>query len=212
MKLTRELMVVLAAVAVVAVACGDDGNGGGGSGGMAGTGGAGGTAGSGGTGPDSFGYVQTEEGSNLTLRHPDGTEESIDSDVILGWINGQLLEGNYSKQLRIGTQIGAMELRMSFPSGAPPTGLIEGVHELRGFRLLLEDTQVLDSVQVELFFQSSDPPFDGLTNATGTVEIFLDVNTPLGVYDIAGEIDAKIMGADGQYGIIGTFWARTIDS
>ena len=100
---------------------------------------------------------------------------------------------------------------MSFPGGAPPTGLIEGVHTLRGSRLLLEQTQVLDDVQVEVFFQSSDPPFDGLTNATGTVEIFLDVTALLEVYDIAGEISADISGADGSYGINGYFWARDID-
>ncbi len=90
--------------------------------------------------------------------------------MLFGWINGQLLEGNYSKQLRIGTDIGSMDLRMSFPGDAPPTGLIEGLHQLRGTRLLLEQTQTLDGVQVEVFFQSSDPPFDGLTNATGTTE------------------------------------------
>ncbi|MBW2188497.1 MAG: hypothetical protein JRG93_02745 [Deltaproteobacteria bacterium] len=131
--------------------------------------------------------------------------------MIFGWINGQLLGGNYFKQLRIVTSIGTMDLKMSFPGDAPPTGLIEGVHTLRGSRLLLEQTQVLDDVQVEVFFQRSDPPFDGLTNATGTVEIFLDVTALLAVYDIAGEISADISGTDGSYGINGYFWARDID-
>lgn len=165
----------------------------------------------GGGGPGDFAFVRGDEGSDLTLRRPDGTEESIDGSVIFGWNNGQLLDGNYYKQLRIGTDIGSMDLRMSFPGDAPPTGLIEGVHELRDSRLLLEDTRVIEEVQVELFFQSSDPPFDGLTNATGTVEISLDVDTPLAVYDIAGEIDANISGVGGDYAINGHFWARTID-
>ena len=200
----------------MALGCGDEGSGGGGSAGAGGAGGSGGSAGSGGGGSDgggsgAFGFVRGEEGSSLTLRHPDGHEESIGSEVIFGWINGQLLEGNYFKQLRIGTDIGTMELKLSFPGDAPPTGLIEGVHQLRGSRLLLQQTQVLDEVQTEVFFQSSDPPFDGLTNAMGTVEIFLDVTAGLTVYDIAGEIHATIAGADGSYGIDGFFWARTID-
>lgn len=218
MKMNRACTVTLMAAALMAWGCGDeDGQpaGSGGSGGAAGVGGgagSGGSAGSGGTGPGGFAFVQSEEGSELTLRHPDGTEESIGSDVILGWINGQLLEGAYFKQLRIGTQIGTMDLKLSFPSDTSPTGLIESVHELREVRLPLEETPNLEKVQVELFFQSSDPPFDGLTNASGTVEISLGVNTPLGVYDIAGEIDAHIAGEDGEYGITGYFWARSIDS
>lgn len=173
--------------------------------------GAGGVGGSGGDVPGDFAFIRGDEGSDLTLRRPDGSEESIDGSVVLGWINGQLLEGNYYKQLRIGTELGTMDIRMSFPGDAPPTGLIEGVHMLRETRLLLEDTQVLDEVQVELFFQTSDPPFDGLTNAAGTVQIFLDVDTPLATYDIAGEVDATIRGVDGEYAITGQFWARSID-
>lgn len=219
MKMALNVCVSLIAVAMMALGCGDDG-GGGGSGGTAGTGGSGGGAGSGGSagvgggsggGFGNFGFISTVEGSNFTLRHPDGTEESIGSEVLFGWINGQLLEGNYFKQLRIGTSVGTMELRMSFPGDAPLTGLIEGVHTMRGTRLLLEQTQVLDSVQVEMYFQSSDPPFGGLTNATGTVEIRLDVTALLDVYDIVGEVSADIPGVDGSYGISGFFWALDID-
>lgn len=201
---------MLLLVAIVAIAgCGDEG-GDGGSGGAAGTGGSGGSAGTGG-GFGNFGFISSVEGSNLTLRHPDGTEESIGGEVLFGWNNGQLLNGNYFKQLRIGTSIGVMELKMSFPGDTPSTGLIEGPHTLRGTRLLLEQTQALDSVQVEVFFQSSDPPFDGLTNATGAVEMRLDVTAPLQVYDIVGEIDAEIRGVDGSYGLSGYFWAEVVD-
>jgi len=217
MRLALNLCIVFTAVALMAAGCGEEGGGDDGSGGAVGTGGSGGRDGSGGSagsrggGACNFAFVRGEEGSDLTLRHPDGDEESVDGNVIFGWTNGQLLEGNYFKQLRIGTSIGTMALRMSFPGDAPPTGLIEGVHQLRGSRLLLEDTQVVDSVQVEIYFQSSDPPFDGLTNATGTVEISLDVNTGLDVYDIVGEIHGSISGVDGSYGINGFFWAREID-
>ena len=207
-KLALNLCLAFIAVSMLAWGCGDDGGGGG----AGGAGGAGATGGSGGLGPPGdFGFVMGDEGSDLTLRRPDGTEEAIDGQVILGWINGQLLEGNYFKQLRIGTDVGTIELRLSFPGDAPPTGLIEGIHQLRGTRLLLEDTQVLDEVQAEVYFQSSDLPLEGLTNAVGTVEIFLEVNTALAVYDIAGEIRADISGTDGTYGIEGFFWAREID-
>lgn len=199
-------------IALAMGGCSDDDGGSGGSAGAGGAAGSGGTGGgAGGSDPGGFAFIRGEEGSELTLRRPDGTEESIGGDTIFGWSNGQLLEGNYYKQLRIGTDIGTMDLRLSFPGDAPPTGLIEGVHELRGTRLLLEDTQVIEEVQVEVFFQTSDPPFDGLTNATGTVEIYLDVNAGLGLYDIAGEIRAEISGEGGTYVLDGYFWAETID-
>lgn len=190
--------------------CSDDAGGSGGAGGIAGMGGAGGEGGTG-FGPGGFGFIRGEEGSDLTLRRPDSTEEDIGFNVLFGWNNGQLLNGDYYKQLRIGTTLGTMELRMSFPGSAPPTGLIEGVQELRPNRLRLEDTGDLEEVQVEIYFQSSDPPFAGLTNARGTVEIFLDADNGISVYDIAGEMDLDIMGTDGPYQINGYFWAQEIE-
>ncbi len=206
----KALLLGALVFAVGATGCGDDPGGSAGVGGSTGTGGVGGAGG--GLDPQVFGFVRGEEGSDLTLRRPDGTEESIGSNVIFGWSNGQLLGGDYFKQLRIGTTEGTMELRLSFPSAAPPTGLIEGVHELRSSpRIFLEDTGELDDVQVEVYFQSSDPPFDPFTNATGTVEIFLGADNGISVYDVAGEINAEIVGDGGTYGITGFFWAREVE-
>lgn len=209
-EVTSRLLLACIALMLGSVGCGDSS---GGSGGAGGAGGMVGTGGTGGTGlsPGIIGFVRGEKGSDLTLRRPDSTEEDIGSDVLFGWINGQLLGGNYLKQLRIGSTLGTIELRMSFPGSAPPTGLIEGGHELRASRLLLEDSGDLDEVQVEMYFQSSDPPFDPLTNALGTVEIFLDVDNGISIYDIAGEMNLEIMGTDGTYQINGYFWAQEID-
>jgi hypothetical protein len=157
------------------------------------------------------GVALGEEGSSLTLRQPDGSEDQIGSEVLLGWINGGYLDGDYFKQLRIGTALGTMELWMNFPSTGPPTGLIEGVHQLRPNRLLLENSGDLEDVEVEIFFQRSDPPFDPLTNARGTVEIRENVSAAEETYSIAGEMEIDILGTDGLYRISGYFCARDVD-
>lgn len=212
----RYIGVAIITLVLGIAACSDDSGGGtagdggdGASGGTAGVGGSGGIGGSG-LGPVPIGVVRGEEGSELTLLRPDGSDEQIGLDVLFGWNNGQLLNGNYYKQLRIGTTLGTMDLRMSFPGDAPPDGLIEGLHELRPNRLRLEDTGDLEERQVEIYFQNSDPPFDPLTNASGTVEIFLDVDNGISVYDIAGEVDLTLVGDGGVYTITGFFWAREI--
>lgn len=210
-RIIRSFLLAAIAFALGATGCGDDPGGSAGDGGTSGTGGAGGGGTGGSLGPPGFGFVMGEEGSNFTVRLPDGSEESIGLDVLFGWNNGQLLSGDYYKQLRIGTTMGTMELRMSFPSTAPPTGLIEGVHQLRPSRLFLEDTGDLEEVQVEVYFQRSDPPFDPFTNAVGEVEIFLDADNGISVYDIAGNVNLEIAGADGRYVITGSFWAREIE-
>lgn len=207
---------VVAMMTMMVAACGGDSNGAagtGGSGGAAGIGGAtGGAGGNGGTsmtlGPPGFGVVITDRGSNLTLRRPDQTEESIDGDNVLGWVNGQLLDGDYYKQLRIATTLGAMELRLSFPGTAPPDGLIEAVHDLRATRLALQDTGDLESLQVEIWFSSSDPPFSPFTNARGEVEIFLDVENGFAIYEIVGEVNLTLEGDGGTHSITGTFWLK----
>jgi hypothetical protein len=146
--------------------------------------------------------------SDLTLRRPDQTEESIDGDNVLGWSNGQLLDGDYYKQLRVGTTLGAMELRLSFPGTGPPDGLIEAVHDLRATRLFLEDTGDLESLQVEIWFSSDDSPFSPLSNARGEVEIFLDVENGFSIFEVVGEVNLTLDGDGGTHNITGTFWLR----
>lgn len=216
MRSRRYTWLIVITLALGVVACGDDSSNG--DGGVDGTAGAGGSGGDGGSGqggsgvpPGQLGFIMGDEGSRLTLSRPDGTDEEIGGEVLFGWNNGQLLNGDYYKQIRVGTTIGAMALRMSFPGDGPPDGLIEGLHELRARRLLLEDTGNLDERQVEIYFQNSDPPFDPLTNATGTVEIFLDVESGLSIYDIVGEVNLTLIGDGGTHTVTGFFWAREIE-
>lgn len=216
MKQTRYLVAVLIACALSITGCSEDaggspGDGGGGDGGSGGSAGAGGGGTGGSLGPGPIGFVRGDEGSDLTLSRPDGSEEEIGFNVLFGWLNGQHLNFDYYKQLRIGTTLGTMDLRMSFPGDASPDGLIEGLHELRPNRLRLEQTGDLEELQVEIYFQNSDPPFDPLTNAMGTVEIFLDVDNGISIYDIAGEVNLTLSGDGGVYTITGFFWAREIE-
>lgn len=209
----RHFNILLIALAFGIVGCSEDSGGSEGDGGSGGTAGVDGSGGDGGSplGPGPIGFVRGDEGSNFTLRRPDGSDEEIGGEVLFGWNNGQLLNGDYYKQIRIGTTIGAMALRMSFPGDAPPDGLIEGLHELRPNRLRLENTGDLDERQVEIYFGNSDPPFDSLTNATGTVEIFLDVDSGISIYDIVGEVNLTLIGDGGTHTITGFFWAREIE-
>ena len=220
MKCTKRVNLLLLTLIAGAVACGDAGlDGPDGSGGTPGSGGASGSGGSGAGGNDASadpfergfgGAVIGEKGSKLTLRGPDGLEEEIGSEVLFGWITGAHLGGNYFQQLRIGTTFGTMELRMSFPGDAPPHGRIEGVHELWPRRILLENSADLSTIFVEVFFQMSDPPFDPLTNATGTIELRENINAAEETYAIAGEIDIEMVGDGGVYQISGFLWGRDV--
>lgn len=158
-----------------------------------------------------YAFLSGPEGSKITLTYADGSNESVGSDRVMGWLSGQLLEGNYFRQLRIVTDIGTMDLRISVPEDVSFNDIVDGQHELRGTRLLLEETAALDSPVAELFFGFSDD-FDGLENATGTVTIEQDINHEEQTYDIVGEIDATIINLDGgSVGISGNFWKQEAD-
>ena len=159
----------------------------------------------------SFGYITGDEGSKITLEYADGTKESIGGDRVLAWQGGQLLNGNYFRQLRIFTDVGSLDFRLSIPNGTSPDEVTEGKHELWESRLLLQDTQSLNEVYPELFFQFSDD-FDGLENASGTVNIKESITKDGENYDIAGEINAEIMDVNGVLvKIKGNFWLREAD-
>lgn len=158
-----------------------------------------------------YSFLISPEGSNISLEYPNGNTESVGSDRVIGWLGGQLLEGNYYRQLRIGTDVGTLDFRISLPQDISFNDIVVDTHELRETRLLLEETTGLNEVVAELFFGFSDD-FEGLENAGGTVTLEQDINHEDQTYDIVGEINAVIQNIDGeQVKLSGNFWKQNAD-
>lgn len=158
-----------------------------------------------------YAFLSGPEGSKLTMQTSDGSEQSIGSDRVMGWLSGQLLERNYFRQLRIVTDVGTMDFRISVPRDVSFNDIVNGQHELHQNRMLLEETTVLETIVAELYFGFSDD-FDGLENASGTVTIEQDINHEDQTYDIVGEIDVTIRNLDGEsVSISGNFWKQEAD-
>lgn len=158
-----------------------------------------------------YAFLSGPEGSRITLKYDDGTEQSVGSDRVMGWLGGQLLEGNYYRQLRIVTDAGTLDFRLSIPQDESFNEIVSNTHELRTPRMLLEETTTLNDPVAELFFGFSDN-FDGLENATGSVTIEQDINHEEQTYDIVGEINATIVDMDGEsVDISGNFWKQDAD-
>ncbi|MDZ7845351.1 MAG: hypothetical protein U5L96_00395 [Owenweeksia sp.] len=104
--------------------------------------------------PTNYGYIQGKEGSDLTMEYPDGSTKSIGTDFFVGWSSGQLLGGNYFRQLRIGTDEGTMDFRISVPKDTSFQDIVEDTHSLEP-RLLLQNTSNLDRVVAELWIGGS---------------------------------------------------------
>lgn len=160
----------------------------------------------------SFAFITGPEGSDITLEYPDGSKENIGSDRVFGWANGALLGGNYFRQLRVVTDEGTLAFRLSFPNDiTPDESVVSRTHELRGSRLLLENSGNISEVTAELWFQFSDQ-FDGLENADGRVTIEQNISNDGQVYDVTGEINAEIVNEQGQnVKITGNFWKQDAD-
>jgi hypothetical protein len=165
----------------------------------------------GGSGGPATGYsfINTEVGSSLELTLPGGDPTQIGSDFISDdFDGGQLLNLNYFRQITIGTTEGSFFLRWNFPQNISASDTIVNTFGLYNFPLLLQDTGNLSEIIVEFYKPGTqDGEFlDG--NAAGSVTLLRDVNTPLGMYSMVGEIDAVFNVNGQQTTVIGTFWNK----
>ncbi|MGF1565578.1 MAG: hypothetical protein ACFCUH_09435 [Flavobacteriales bacterium] len=153
-------------------------------------------------------YVNSEEGSSFTLTLPDGSIENLSGSTIIGWDTGSLLNLNYFKQLRISSGGRTFYLRYNLVNGSTWRDEVEQTHSLYNTPFLLQFSSDMSDTVVEWYCPSCQ---DINGNASGTVTLLLDVNTPLGVYDMVGEVDATFTQGWDQYHVTGKFWAQNLD-
>lgn len=155
-----------------------------------------------------YGYVNSPEGSSLTLTLPDGSEETLNGSAILGWDSGALLNGNYFRMLRISGGGRTFYLRYNLLEGSDWRAEVAQEHTLYNTPFLLQFSADMTSTVVEWYCPSCP---DIESNASGTVSLELDVNTPLGIYDMVGEVDATFTEGFQEYRVTGRFWAEQLD-
>ncbi len=126
-----------------------------------------------------------------------------------GWASGNLLGSNYFRQARVFTDLGSMDFRLSIPGNTSFWDVAEQTHDLRTVFLLLEDTQGLEVLYPELFFQSNDT-IEG--NAEGQITIYRDVSSPItGDFSIFGTVRADFTTANTSFTMEGSFWSRNYE-
>ena len=156
----------------------------------------------------SHSYVNSPEGASLTLTLPDGSEETLNGSVILGWDSGALLNSNYFRMLRISAGGRSFYLRYNLVNGSDWREEVGQEHGLYNTPFLLQFSADMASTVVEWYCPSCP---DIESNASGTVSLELDVNTPLGIYDMVGEVDATFTEGFQEYRVTGRFWAEQLD-
>ncbi|GAA0871088.1 hypothetical protein GCM10009117_02330 [Gangjinia marincola] len=153
-------------------------------------------------------YIQGDEGSRIEVFTTGGKSSSSETGVvytgqnILGWDGGQLLNLNYWKQLRIlNTDFETLHIRMNIPSGQDFVEAAVNTHGLHGSTLLLQDTQFLDDVIVEMYTNKGGiKQFFGELTLRRNVEYLGDVLDLVGSYEII---------RDNQT-IKGLFWKKEV--
>ena len=161
----------------------------------------------GGGGATSYGYVTTPEGVSLKITHPDGTVENRSGDNVNGWSSGQLLNLNFYRQLSLYDGEQSWFLRYSLLQDADVDAELYTEQALYNQPFLLQWTADMDDTIVEFYAPFSDE-IEG--NSTGTVTLEKDVNTPLGIYEVVGTIDATFTNNGLTYTVEGNFWAEDL--
>lgn len=161
-----------------------------------------------------FSQIDTDKGFRFTLTYPDGKEKKVNGSSTFGSFNGQLLDGDYYKSFHGGSDDVRFDFRFSVPEDIQILDVIEGTHQLRGQRLLLQQTGNLGALQTEFSLGTSNPnnEFDGLINMTGSATYHQNIAAIGERIAIAVEIEGNIVNREGQnLKITGLFWKAKDD-
>jgi hypothetical protein len=161
-----------------------------------------------GSGGGDFGYVAGPEGGEIVVTYPDGTSEELAVTSIIGWDGGNLLNYNYWKQIRLGTEMGTFFLRYNLLQEHDWQTEVQGLNEFYNFPFLLQYSQDMDDKIVELYCPSCD---DIEGNASGQVNLTTNVPTPSGTYDVIGTFFAEFTEFGQTIEVSGTFWAEELN-
>lgn len=155
--------------------------------------------------PFGSGFVTGEKGSDFEIIK-NGVKESCVGDNVIGWVGGQLLGSNYYKQIMAGCDDYWFALRINIPQGTLFEPIAERKHDLYATHLLLQNTQYLDTVLVEFYQNTYNPPIKD--NSSGTVEIQRDVTISGQKYSVVGYVDAHFYNNGDITTVKGYFWSK----
>ncbi|WP_179021218.1 hypothetical protein [Winogradskyella forsetii] len=146
--------------------------------------------------------ISGDEGSRIEVTQ--NNEDLIyTGQNVLGWGTSTLLNQNYSKDLRLLNEgFETLEIRMSIPSNLDFVESAVNTHGLSGTTLLLQDTQDLDSVIVEMYTSQNQER----EQFFGTLEIRRNVSYLNDVLDMVGTFEIT---RNGQT-IKGLFWKKEV--
>ncbi len=147
----------------------------------------------------------TPQGNNLKLTYPDGKIEYINGDSVIGWGKGNLLGGNYWKQVMGGSSARQFVIRINIPTQTKKNEIIGVELDLAsGNRLYLQNSTDIP-LRPELWIKGEG--FNENINAYGKIKIIEEGN-----YDIIGEITAEVLDINGKaVKITGFFWKQNAD-
>src|SRR5699024_6334678 len=140
--------------------------------------------------------ILTPEGTDFTLKYPNGDTKKAKGDRVRAWEKGNLTGGGYFRQVRSHTSEGTYAFRLSIPDDKNSSEIVIGRHKLRKSRLQ-QTLSPLKTVEAEFFFQFNDE-FDPRENAQGTVTIKRNIELATGSnFNLVGEVDAKLKNKEG---------------
>lgn len=147
--------------------------------------------------------IKDSEGMTGTYTKLDGTSGNVSGAKVLGWDSGQLLNSNFFRQLRLGTDIGTFNVRYNLEKGSDFTEIATETNSFSPYIMLLQDTQYISEYNIEGYF-TSGAEFEQMSPFSGTIKLFKDKSYGGKSYNISGEIDAILSGTGRKFKLY--FW------
>jgi hypothetical protein len=142
--------------------------------------------------------INGTQGSSITYTKMDGTEGRTTGTTVFGWDGGQLLNSNFFRLLRLGSDVGTFNIRFNMEKGTKFNDIAIGEHSFTPSILLLQDSQYLKGLHIEGYFSFSNV-FPQGEPFTGTIKVYKDKSYGGTNYSISGEIDATLSGSNRKF-------------